>query len=152
MKLYVVRNKEGKFFRSIGYGGTGANWVEGLDTAKFYTKIGQAKSRCTYFAGHYPQFGVPEVLEFDLNTITPVVISMEQHVTKSIKSKRLAEYRLQVSNCMYDLKRARERLDKAESSFDKRQCQLDVDRAWSRLQNADTDLNRLVADAALKKA
>lgn len=38
MKLYVVRNKEGKFFRSIGYGGTGANWVEGLDTAKFKGK------------------------------------------------------------------------------------------------------------------
>jgi hypothetical protein len=65
MKLYVIRNKEGKFFRSIGFGGIGTNWVEGLDKAKFYTKLGQAKSRCTYFTGHYPQFGVPEVLEID---------------------------------------------------------------------------------------
>lgn len=144
MKLYVVRNKEGKFFRSIGYGGTGANWVEGLDKAKFYTKIGQAKSRCTYFAGHYPQFGVPEVLEFDLNTITPVVISMEQHVTKSIKSKRLAELRLQISNRTYDLKCARERRDRAVYRFDVRQCQLDVDRALDRLEKADAELLQFI--------
>lgn len=144
MKLYVVRNKEGKFFRSIGYGGTGANWVESLDKAKFYTKVGQAKSRCTYFAGHYPQFGVPEVLEFDLTTITPSVISMDQHVTKSIKSKRLAELRLQISNREYDLECARKRRDKAKPGFDLRQCQLDVDRALDRLEKADAELHRFL--------
>ena len=144
MKLYVVRNKEGKFFRSIGFGGSGVNWVDGLDKAKFYPKIGQAKSRCTYFAGHYPQFGVPEVLEFDLDTITPSVISMDQHVTKSIKSKRLAEYRLQVSNRKYDLECARKRRDKAKPGFDLRQCQLDVDRALDRLEKADNELQRFL--------
>ena len=144
MKLYVVRNKEGKFFRSIGYGGNGANWVDGLDKAKFYPKIGQAKSRCTYFAGHYPQFGVPEVLEFDLTTITPSVISMDQHVTKSIKSKRLAELRLQISNCKYDLESVRERRDRAVSRFDVRQCQLDVDRALDRLEKAYAELQRFL--------
>ena len=30
MKLYVVRNKQGKYFRAIGYGGYGSNWVDTL--------------------------------------------------------------------------------------------------------------------------
>lgn len=145
MKLYVVRNKEGKFFRSIGYGGTGANWVEGLDKAKFYTKIGQAKSRCTFFAGHYPQFGVPEVLEFDLNTITPVVISMDQHVTKSIKDKKVSDARQRVRNREYDLKMAMHRRDQAVSRFDIRQGQLDVDRAADQLRKADAALQSVLA-------
>ena len=145
MKLYVVRNKEGKFFRSIGYGGTGANWVEGLDKAKFYTKVGQAKSRCTYFAGHYPQFGVPEVLEFDLSTITPVVVSMEQHVTKSIKDKKVADARQLVRSREYDLKMAMNRRDRAVSRFDIRQGQLDVDRAADQLRKADAALQSVLA-------
>lgn len=144
MKLYVVRNKEGKFFRSIGFGGSGVNWVDGLDKAKFYPKIGQAKSRCTFFAGHYPQFGVPEVLEFDLNTITPVVVSMEQHVTKSIKSKRLAELRQRVRNLRHDLECAQNRRDKAKSNFDIRQCQLDLDRDRFRLEKAYNELQRFL--------
>lgn len=145
MKLYFVRNKEGKFFRSIGYGGTGANWVEGLDKAKFYTKVGQAKSRCTYFAGHYPQFGVPEVLEFDLNTITPVVVSMEQHVTKAIKDKKVAAARQLVRGREYDLKMAMNRRDQAVSRFDIRQGQLDVDRAADQLRKADAALQSVLA-------
>ena len=140
MKLYVVRNKEGKFFRSIGYGGNGANWVDGLDKAKFYPKIGQAKSRCTYFAGHYPQFGVPEVLEFDLNTITPVVVSMEQHVTKSIKDKKVADARQLVRSREYDLKVATNARDHAVTRFDVRQCQLNVERAAERLTKAYDEL------------
>jgi len=145
MKLYVVRNKEGKFFRSIGYGGTGANWVEGLDKAKFYTKVGQAKSRCTYFAGHYPQFGVPEVLEFDLSTITPVVVSMEQHVTKSIKDRKVAAARQLVRGREYDLKMAMHRRDQAVSRFDILQGQLNVDRASHLLRQADAALQSVLA-------
>lgn len=94
MKLYVVRNKEGKYFRNIGYGGHGKSWRDKLEDAKFYTKIGQAKSRVTFFFREYPQFGCPEILEWDLEVNTAKVLNMEEITTKSIekiKKKKLEE-------------------------------------------------------------
>ncbi len=84
MKLYAVRNKEGKYFRAIGYGGYGRSWVETLEKAKFYSKIGQAKARVTYFFKSGPEFGCPEILEFDLNVENAQVINMEEITKKNI--------------------------------------------------------------------
>jgi hypothetical protein len=84
MKLYVVRNKEGKFFRSIGYGGSGSNWVDTLEKAKFYSKIGQAKSRCTYFTNHYPQFGTPDILEFSILVEEANILDMTEITEKAV--------------------------------------------------------------------
>ena len=58
MNIYVVRNREGRFFRAKGFGGSGQSWVEDLGKARFYTKIGQAKSRVTFFSREYPQYGI----------------------------------------------------------------------------------------------
>ena len=45
LELYVVRNKEGKYFRTKGYSGYGDTWVDDIQKAKVYPKIGQARSR-----------------------------------------------------------------------------------------------------------
>jgi len=84
MNLYVVRNCEGKFFRAVGYSGTGANWVDSLERAKFYPKLGQAKSRVTYFTKNWPAFGTPDILEFSLDVAQAKVINMEEETKKSI--------------------------------------------------------------------
>ncbi len=52
--LYLVRNKEGKYFRTKGYGGHGKSWVDGMETAKIYGKIGPARATVTFFATNYP--------------------------------------------------------------------------------------------------
>ena len=88
MKIYVVRNSEGKYFRAIGYGGYGSNWVDELSRAKFYTKIGQAKSRVTYFFGDDPSFGCPEILEFELDITRAKVLDMREDTEKKIKKKK----------------------------------------------------------------
>ena len=88
MKIYVVRNSEGKYFRAIGYGGYGSNWVDELSRAKFYTKIGQAKSRVTYFFGDDPSFGCPEILEFELEEGKAKVLDMKSETEKKIKKKK----------------------------------------------------------------
>ena len=76
MKLYVVRNKEGRFFRPIGHGGTGINWQEKLEKAKFYPKMGFAKARASFWYKEYPSYGCPDVLEFDLDVEKAVVLDI----------------------------------------------------------------------------
>ena len=83
MKIYAVRNKDGKFFRPIGYGGYGQNWVDSIEKDKLYTKIGQAKSRVTFFTRNYPNFKSPDLLEFDLGE--PTVLDMKDYAQKAIK-------------------------------------------------------------------
>jgi hypothetical protein len=97
MKLYVIRNQEGKFFRTIGYQGYGVSW-DTLEKAKFYTKIGQAKARCTYFFKNYPSFGCPEILEFDLNVANATVIDMRATMEKSIKKIKANNLKRQLAD------------------------------------------------------
>ena len=86
MKLYVVRNKEGKFFRPIGYGGSGENWQEKLERAKFYPKIGTAKAQASFWFKSYPTYGCPDVLEFDLNVEKAVVLDIKDETKIKISS------------------------------------------------------------------
>jgi hypothetical protein len=93
MKLYVIRSSDGKYFRPVGYGGYGDSWQENIEKAKFYTKIGPAKSQCTFWYGAYPKFGCPVVLEFDINPDSAIVLPMIENAQKSIdkKNKKIAK-------------------------------------------------------------
>lgn len=103
MKLYVVRNKEGKFFKTIGYGGQGKSWVDGLDKAKFYTKIGQAKSRVTFFYKQYPQYGCPEILEFDIDVPQAKIIDGLKETEKKIKDSKIKEIKRRIKNREWEI-------------------------------------------------
>jgi hypothetical protein len=89
IELYVVRNKEGKFFRAKGYGGSGETWVKDLQKAKFYGKIGGARTTVTYFANHYSTFGTPDVIK--LTSCTLEVIDESKRVEKALQKIRLKE-------------------------------------------------------------
>lgn len=104
MKLYLVRNKEGKFFRAVGYGGSGGNWVSEMDKAKFYTKGGQASARVTWFFRNYPQFGCPEILEFDLDVRSATVLNMEEVTLKKIKKSKEKELERQKAARAYTIR------------------------------------------------
>lgn len=103
MNLYVVRNREGQFFRAKGFGGGGQSWVKELEKAKFYAKLGQAKSRVTFFTKEYPNYGCPDILEFTLDVSAAKVMDMTETTQKSIakiakraleQEKRQNEYKL----------------------------------------------------------
>ena len=87
LNLYVVRNKEGKFFRPVGFGGMGEHWQAGLSRAKFYSKIGPAKSQVTFSSKHYPEFGVPDILEITLDPSKAKVIDMASITIKSLEKQ-----------------------------------------------------------------
>ena len=84
MKLYVVRNRLGKYFR------VGNCWVDELDEAKIYPKRGVAAGRVTYFAKHHPSYGVPNLLEFDIDASKALLVDMEPETNKKLyKAKQL---------------------------------------------------------------
>lgn len=87
MKLYVVRSKDGKFLRSKGYGGSGNNWVDALEKAKFFPKLGTAKAQVTFWFRTYPQFGCPEILEFSLDVAQATVLNVEAAAAKGIQNR-----------------------------------------------------------------
>lgn len=96
MKLYAVRNKQGKFFRALGMRGYGESWVETLEEAKFYAKIGQAKGRVTYFYKSDPSYGCPDILEFDLDPTQAKILDMQAETDKKIKRANALEAKREI--------------------------------------------------------
>lgn len=88
LSLYAVRSKDGKFFKNIGYGGSGGgkSWVDSLDKAKIYAKIGQARSRVTWWSEHYPEYGTPELIEL---VVSEVKVVDDSEVIKKNKKRKL---------------------------------------------------------------
>ena len=91
MKLYVVQNSEGKYFRPRGYGGYGDQWRDSLEKAKFYPKLGTARTQCTVWYGLNPKLGCPVVLEFDLDPTKAIVLSQLDNAIKSVEKKKVKE-------------------------------------------------------------
>jgi hypothetical protein len=114
MKLYVVRNQEGKYFRSKGFGGYGQSWVSDLASAKFYAKIGQAKSRCTYWYKTFPGYGCPDLIEIDIDSVPRIVIPMKETCDKSIQKGKIREAREEENRRQYKLEAAQRSLEDAK--------------------------------------
>lgn len=120
--LYVVRNKEGKFFRSKGRDGRGESWVASLATAKVYAKIGPAKAVVSFFANHYPKYGVPEILKLKVAEVEVIdetervkKVQEKRKRAKQKAEKRTAEYRLK--NAAAELETAKKRYDEAKNEI-----------------------------------
>jgi hypothetical protein len=107
MKLYVVKSKDGKFFRPKGQSGYGDNWVE-LDRAKFYAKMGQAKSQVTFWFKNYPKYGCPDLLEFDFDVANAKVIDMVESTNQSVEKAKKAELKKEQRRKDWEIKRLKE--------------------------------------------
>lgn len=89
MEFFLVQNQEGKYFRAKGFSGYGLTWVDWAQDAKVYTKLGQARSRVTFFAKSYPEYGIPKIIRIKVQE--GEVLEEEVRVKKAIKSKELKE-------------------------------------------------------------
>ena len=85
MKLYAVKNREGKYYKSRGYGGYGTHWVDSIERAKIYTKIGGARAVITYWATAYPSYGTPLLVEL---TATETAVSDESERVRAASEKK----------------------------------------------------------------
>lgn len=102
MKLYVVQNSEGKFFRPRGYGGYGDQWQVSLEKAKFYPKIGTAKSQCTFWYNFNPKFGCPKVLEFEFDVASAKLIDVFEQVQVSVNKKAAKQAKRDAEQKLYE--------------------------------------------------
>ena len=66
LKLYAVQSKDGKWLRAKGYSGSGNSWVENIEDAKIYPKLGNARRQVTWWSNHFPDFGIPLIIEFQI--------------------------------------------------------------------------------------
>ena len=115
--MYAVRNKDGQYFRAKGYGGYGETWVDALSKARIYPRPAQARSRVTYFAEHFPSFGVPELVELRVTEI--VALNESTRVKKSQQKKAAKRARWAENQAKSDLERAERKMKEAQAEIDR---------------------------------
>lgn len=94
LTLYAVKNREGKWFRRKGYGGYGETWVADFSKARIYSRIGPARATVTFFAGKWPEYGVPSLVALEIEMER--VITEESRVEKTLKAKKVREKREEI--------------------------------------------------------
>lgn len=95
LEVYVVRNSEGQWLRSKGYGGSGKTWVDDLQQARLYTKIGPARGRVTWFTKNYPDYPMPDLVKLTV-TQMEVITSEKERVEDKIRKAEAARYQAQI--------------------------------------------------------
>lgn len=115
--FYAVRNEDGKYFRSKGYCGYGDTWVDSLNKAKVYSRIGPARSQVTYFANAYPGFSIPDIVE--LHVTKTVVIKEVERVKKSQTNKARVDAKYAKYCAERDRKDAEKQIEEAQKILNK---------------------------------
>jgi hypothetical protein len=116
LTIYAVRNREGRYFRAKGYGGGGDSWVDGLETARLYVKLGPARSVVSWFAKHHPTFGVPLIVEFTA-TETGTVDESER-VAKGIARREAREAKWRAYRASEERKRDERELERLKRKLE----------------------------------
>jgi len=117
LELYAVRNQDGQWFRRRGYGGYGESWTDDIRKATIYQKIGQARSRVTFWATNYPDYGVPQLVKFTVSGA--VVLDEEERVKKADEKKKIAKARHEARWAKAQLEQAQQQLQTAQAKMKK---------------------------------
>lgn len=117
LKFYVVQNQEGQYFRRKGYGGYGPSWVDDLKKARTYVNIGGARGVVTFYATHFPKYGVPNILVF--TTVATEVLDEAKRIETVKEKKRIAEEKRVLRMKEQQLQRAQKEFAKAQVNLEK---------------------------------
>jgi hypothetical protein len=115
VKMYAVRNREGKFYRAKGFGGSGASWVDTLAKARIYPRIGSARTQVTYFATNHPTYGIPTIVE--LHVTKMVTLQETERVKKAAEKRERAEAASKASWAKEEYSRAQQKLKDAQAEL-----------------------------------
>lgn len=121
IEFFAVRSKDGKYFRSVGYSGR-SNWVDDIKKAKIYPKIGGARGRVTWFATHFPTYGVPEIIKITANEA--VILDEGKRVETTIKKKEEKELKRQKQQALRNLKAAEADFARAAKNLENRKKEI----------------------------
>lgn len=114
--VYAIRNHEGKFLKARGFRGTGT-WVDDINKAKIYSKIGTPRSTITWIATHNETYPIPQLLKL---TVTGVEVMDEKgRIEKMIqkKAEKTAKWKKDIAEIK--LQQAQRDLDKAQETLNK---------------------------------
>lgn len=137
LEFYIVRNKEGKYLRAKGYSGYGDSWVTELNRAIVYTKKGGAAGQITWWATHYPDYGIPDLIPLTATLGEP--IDQTERVSKVKQKKELEKAKFELWQAKNELERALKSMERATGHFFK-----DVlDRAQSKVTEIEDKINEL---------
>ena len=99
LNFYAVRSKDGKQFRSKGYGGSGESWVDDVTKAKIYSKVGPAKTQITFWAKKYPEYGIPDLVR--ITTGVCEYLDQTERVVERIRKIKQVEIEKNIRNSEY---------------------------------------------------
>lgn len=131
LKMYLVRNSDGQYYRRVGYGGYGACWTDDVARASVWTKQSTARARVSYFANNYPNYPVPNLIEIAAGTIA--VHDETARIEKAKIAKARAEARYQEQQKKRDLERAQRNLVEAQRNL--RAAELEAQRKLAFIQD-----------------
>jgi hypothetical protein len=117
LELYVVQSKDGKWLRRKGYGGSGTCWVDNINKARIYPKIGGARSMVTWWANNYPDYGIPLIVKLTVSATE--FIDESKRVEKAKKSREKKEIAYKIIRKQEEMKRLEEQIKNAEEDLNK---------------------------------
>jgi hypothetical protein len=117
LKLYVVQNKIGNYFRAKGYGGYGETWVSDIQKARIYNRIGPARATITWFANTYPNYGIPNLCEIVVQSIN-ILTDEVPRVKKAMIKKKKEEYEHKMKLIKWDMDRYKIQSQEAEKQYE----------------------------------
>lgn len=112
LTMYMVKNKEGKYYRFKGRDGYGETWVSDIKRGKLYNKISPARAVVTFFVSTWPQYGIPDIVE--LHILKEVVLQETERVEKVIKKKKEEKAKYEIEAKQRELEKAQKDLETAK--------------------------------------
>ena len=118
MKLYVVVNSQGQFFKPKGFGGgSSKHWNTELEKAKFYPKIGHARAQCNFWYQHDSSFGCPKILEFSLDASAANIIDPLNDIIKARDKKMVKQQKQQIAHQEYLKEEAQKEVERLKKKY-----------------------------------
>ena len=138
LTFYVVKSKDGKYLRSTGMSG-GKHWVDDINQAKVWNKIGPAKAQVTFWSINYPEFGVPTIIPLLATAQEP--LSMEEHVKESVRKAKLKELNIYKWHVENNLAKA-EVTFKNSAGWRKLQAKEQIDAAKTEIERIKNEIEK----------
>lgn len=115
--LYAVQNEKGQYFRTKGFNGGGNTWVDDINKAKIYPKIGGARGTITWFANNYPEYPTLKLLKLTVSNVE--VLDETERVNKAKAKKVREEAEREKRNAEWQMEQAKKQLADAQAKINK---------------------------------
>ncbi len=119
LTMYAIRNKEGKWYHRKGYCGYGDSWVDDIKQARIFGTLRPARGQVSYWALNYPDFGIPDIIQLDVDNLK--VLDETERINKVKEKKQREEENAEVWRTKHEFEQAKANYEKAQKELDRLQ-------------------------------